>query len=343
MSLSLTEKQARELEMFCEIARENGAAISLRELIGLAGIPGNELELADAFLGDSKLRSRFLLESGYVFEKSKDSERTAQPIIEEEEKRRARALSNLDKANRFGMALLNGTILVSVSGGNSYLSAGENEDIDFFCVTKTNGMWSFMLKALILARMHGLTNRDVPELCFSCIMDEEWATQAFRARQPPIFARDALTAKVIRGSAALHALLEKASWMETYFPVFYGMRLRETNEAGRGRPYDVAGGKDGSAVVNSFLYHTLGSFLRMKSWALNRKLTKSASHSSIFKTRVGKGYYVYESNSYRRLRRMYGGLVEDAPKRVGKDDDDDGRPRSATSTKGKSDPMEKRR
>jgi hypothetical protein len=319
MSLSLTDRQAREIEMFCEIARENGAAISLRELIGLAGIPANELELADAFLGDSKLRSRFLLESGYVLERSAESERIAQPIIEEEEKRRARALANLKRANRFGRGLLKGTVLVSVSGANSYLSAGENEDIDFFCVTKTNAMWSFILKALILARMHGLANKDVPELCFSCIMDEEWATRAFRARQPPIFARDALTAKVIGGSAALHSLLEQASWMETYFPVFYGMRLRETNQAGQAQSYHVAGRRGGSAVVNSFLYHTVGSFLRMKSWALNRKLTKAASHSSIFNTRIGKGYYIYESNRYRRLRRMYGGLGEDTPRRTGDD------------------------
>jgi hypothetical protein len=332
MSLSLSEKQAREIEMFCEIARENGAAISLRELIELAGIAANEHELANAFLADSKLRSKFLLESGYVLKRLADSDRTAQPMIDEEEKRRARARANLKRANKFGMALLGGTVLVSVSGANSYLSARENEDIDFFCVTKTNGMWPFMLKALVLARIHRLANRDVPELCFSCIMDEEWATQAFRARQPPIFARDALTAKVIGGSAALHALLEEASWMETYFPVFYGERLRETGLQAHGRPNDPPDGRGGSTVVNSFLYHTLGSFLRMKAWAFNRKLTKAAWHSSIFETRVGKGYYIYESKRYRRLRRMYRGLVEETPGWTG---NDGGRPGSAASAQGK--------
>jgi hypothetical protein len=319
MSLALTERQAREIEMFCEIARENGAAISLRELIGLAGIAADEHDLENAFLADSQLRSRFLLESGYVLERFADSERLAQPMVEEEEARRARARENLKRANKFGMSLLSGTLLVSVSGANSYLSARENEDIDFFCVTKTDGMWPFILKALLLARIHRLANRDVPELCFSCVMDEEWATQAFVARQPPIFARDALTAKVIGRSSALHALLEKASWMETYFPVFYGMRLRETSREGRGTSDYAAGRKGGSIVVNSFLYHVLGSFLRMKSWARNRKLTKAAWHSSIFETRVGKGHYIYESKRYRRLRRMYGDLVEGTSDRTAKE------------------------
>jgi len=310
MSLALTEKQSREIETFCQIAKENGAVISLRELIGLAAIDANEDELERAFLSDSKLRSKFLLESGYVLERSQVTGLSPQQTVSEEEQRRERARTNLKRARRFGRVLLKGTVLVSVSGANAYLSAREDEDIDFFCVTKTNGMWPFMLKALITARVHRLANRDVPELCFSCIMDEKWAKQEFRTRQKPIFARDALTAKVIGGRMAYHALLEEAPWMEGYFPVFYGMRLRETDPEDRPRPQIGAGGKEGSTVLNSFLFYTLGSFLRMKSWALNRKFTKAAWHSAIFTTRIGSGFYIYESNRYRKLRRMYGELEE---------------------------------
>ena len=49
----------------------------------------------------------------------------------------------------------------------------------------------------------------------------------------------------------------------------------------------------------------------MKSWALNRKFTKAARHSSIFTTRIGTGYYIYESNRYRKLRSMYDDLEKD--------------------------------
>jgi len=311
MSLALTEKQAREIETFCQIARENGAVISLRELIGLAAIDADEGELESIFLTDSNLRSKFLLESGYVLERSQNAGLTAQQKVSEEEERRERARANLKRATRYGRVLLKGTVLVSVSGANAYLSAREEEDIDFFCVTKTNGMWSFMLKALITARIHRLANRDVPELCFSCIMDERWAKQEFRSRQKPIFARDALTAKVIGGRTAYHDLLEEATWMEGYFPVFYGMRLRETYPEEDRPPRDGQDARDGSSVLNSFLYYTLGSFLRMKSWALNRKFTKAAWHSAIFTTRISAGYYIYESNRYRKLRRMYGELEED--------------------------------
>ncbi len=305
MSIALTEKQERDIEVFCQIAKENGAVVSLRELIGLAAIDASARELASAFDSHSRLKSKFLLESGYVLQRSEVAERDARKTVEDEARRRECAEENLRRASRFGNGLVRETVIVSVSGGNSYLSASEDEDIDFFCVTRTDGMWIFILRGLILARLHRLANKDVPQLCFSCTMDERRARQEFREKQSPIFARDALTAKVIGGHTAYHSLLREAEWMEVYFPSFYGMRLRETALQGRRWPPDELGERRGSAVLNSFLYHTLGSFLRMKSWALNRKLTKTAWHSSIFETRIGKGHYVLESNRYRNLRRLY--------------------------------------
>jgi len=311
MSLTLTEKQAREIEAFCQIAGENGAAISLRELIGLAAIEANEHELAAAFRSDSKLGSKFLLESGYVLDRHTVAEGTSRQTVEEEERRRGLAQANLKMARRFGTALTKGAVLVSVSGANSFLSAGKEDDIDFFCVTKTNGMWPFMLRALILARIHRLANKDVAELCFSCVMDERWATQTFRKRQHPIFARDALTAKVIEGKSTYHVLLEEARWMEDYFPAFYSMRLRETNPREGRSTRDGAVGREGSFVLNSFLFHTLGAFLRMKSWTLNRKLAKAGRRSAVFATRIGVGHHIYESNRYRKLRKLYDVVEKD--------------------------------
>lgn len=311
MSVVLTERQEREIDAFCQIARENGAAISLRELIELAAIDASEQDLAMAFHSNSKLKSKYLLESGFVLERLTVGEGSWQRSVEEEERRRERGLENLKRASRFGQVLVSGTVLVSVSGANAYLSAREDEDIDFFCVTKTNGVWPFMLKALILARIHRLTNREVPELCFSCVMDEKWATREFRKRQPPIFARDALTAKVIGGRSTYHSLLEEAPWMGEYFPAFYSMRLGETSSRERQPPRREAADRGGSALLNLFLFHTLGVFLRIKSWTLNRKLTNAGWYSAIFVTRAGPGHYIYESNRYRKLRKMYGEIEND--------------------------------
>jgi hypothetical protein len=328
MSLALTERQAREIEVFCQIARENGAAISLRELIGLAGLEASEPELAEAILADSSLGSRLLLESGYVFERQGGAGSAPPPATttggsvlanqqrqDDRKRRRARAEANLKRASAFGRFLVPGSVVVSVSGANSYLSAREDEDIDFFCVTKTDGLWAFMLKALILARVNRLMNRGEPPFCLSCIMDEDWAAKAFTTRQPLIFARDALTVKLIGGIDAYQKLIDSASWMEGYFPVLYRTRLRETDPGARPEPAPSSEGRprQGSAaavVANAFLCCVLGSFLRMKSWALNRKLTRAAWFSAIFDMKFGRGHYIFESKRYERLRAMYGELEE---------------------------------
>jgi len=308
MRLLLTERQVREIAAFCQVAKENGAMISLRELIGLAAINATEGELARAFVTDSALRAKFLLESGYVIERTPTIGVAVQEKVEEEDRRRARAYANLERAKLFGRTLVPGTVIVSVSGANSYLSAGEGEDIDFFCVTKTNGMWRFILKSLLLARIYQLANMDWPELCFSCVMDERWARETFSAAQPAIFARDALTAKLISGAAEYHSLLERAPWMADYFPVFYDVRLRETGRRIGGLRGGSQAGRS-SAMLNSLLFYLLGSFLRLKSWALNRRLAKAAQRSMIFKTKVGTGHYIYESNRYKNLSAIYQELI----------------------------------
>lgn len=306
MSLALTERQERDVEAFCDIARENGAVMSLRELLGLAGIDASERDLAAAF-DSSRLGSRFLLQSGYVVERAYSGS-DPRAAVATENVRRKRAQENLRIASGFGRSLVQRTVILSVSGGNSYLSAREGEDIDFFCVTRSDEMWVFMLRALLLARVHRLANREAPQLCFSCVMDERRARKEFSEKHDPIFARDALTTRVIGGTGAYNALLRSARWMADFFPAFYTLRLRETEGSGS---YCEEAPRN-PAILNEFLRHTLGTFLRMKSWALNRRLAKRSRNSSVFQTRVGKGYYVYESNRYRKLRGMYPGVGEKA-------------------------------
>ena len=307
-SLTLTEKQAREVETYCRIARENDALISLRELIALVSINASEEELVEAFGRDPRLSSRFAIEAGYLIEKTPGLEKEAGRIVSAEEKSKQRARLNLETARAFGRFLTKGTLLVSVGGANSYLSAREDEDIDYFCVTKTGHLWTFMVRGLLLARIYRMTNARVPELCFSFEMDERWAERTFSRRQDPIFARDALTVKLIAGKSEYHRLLQEASWMKQYFPALYAMRIRESNSGGQAAPLTVT--KPRPSVLNLGLYYTVGSFLRIKSWALNRRFAKRGLLSSEFEARIGPDVCIYESNRYRMLGRMYHELEE---------------------------------
>jgi hypothetical protein len=306
VSQSLSDKHVREVRALCDIARENGALISIKELIALVPLEATEDQLEEAFGSDPRLSGRFFVESGYVLERlGGEDESSSRITVEEEREERARA--NLETARRFGRFLVKGALLVSVGGGNSYLKARENEDIDFFCVARTGRLWPLMLKGLLLARIFRLANRGVPELCFSFEMDRRWAEEAFKKAREPIFARDALTLKVIEGNETYHSLLDSARWMREIFPGFYTMRLLETRTEASASPERAS---TLASVLNSFLYLTLGRFLRAKSWALNRQFAKRGMRSSIFAVGASKSHYIFESNRYRNLIRMYDEIVE---------------------------------
>jgi len=301
--MTFSEEQTREVEAFWEIARENGAALPLSELVRILSPPVSERELEGAFVSNPRLHSRFQVVSGYVLERSPGSESETLAIVEDQERNKARANRNLSIAEGFAGRLARGTLLVSLSGSNSYKSAREGDDIDFFCVTKRDSMWVFMLRSLVVTRIFKLRESGL-SVCLSCIMDEDWAKKEFGERQNPIFARDALMASPFYGREVYHKLLSRASWIDAYYPSFYKLRLRETATPAGPDGRDRAG----TAVVNSFLLVVLGSYIRVKSWALNRKYRREGRTRSLFTVKMGPGHYICESNRYKQLRGLYGAL-----------------------------------
>jgi hypothetical protein len=204
----------------------------------------------------------------------------------------------------FSRLLNKDAVFVAVAGTNSYLSAAEGDDIDFYCITKTDGMWTFMLKSLILSRACSLVRKAAPPFCFSFVMDEKQARGELSRPKGALYARDTLTAKVISGGAAYHAILEDASWMKSYFPTVYERRLGEVDVSNGPQP---SAGK-GSRVLNMWLFLTLGSYVHLRAWAMNRKLARQGRSDAIFKTWIGPGRLEYASRRYVELGKMYQAL-----------------------------------
>jgi hypothetical protein len=60
--------------------------------------------------------------------------------------------------------------------------------------------------------------------------------------------------------------------------------------------------------MNSWLFLTLGSYVALRAWVLNRKLAKRGRTDAIFKTWIGPGRLEYASRRYLELGKMYQGL-----------------------------------
>jgi hypothetical protein len=299
---AIGEREVAEISGYCEIAKANRSAITVRELLELTRADATEEELVRAWGRNAEISARYALESGYVLERGAGGEPLAGGV-EVEETNRARARSNVLAAKDFARLCADGRVrLLAVSGGNSYKSARQGDDIDLFCVTGRDALWVFMLKSLLLARLYRITRRCAP-FCFSYVMDEADAGRTFAETRDALFARDALTAEVLVGRGFYRSLLEKGSWMGGFFPRMYARGLTEA--VGPARSLDSARGT--GRALNALLYRTVGTYVRMKAYLLNRRYRSALDTPAVFRVLIGPGHCIYESNRYDGLRRMYEG------------------------------------
>ncbi len=305
----LTEEVLSNMKLFCDVARENGSSISLKDLIALTSINFSEEQLANSWDSYRTLSSQYGLASGIVLEKV-DTDEFGEARTVEYSHRFERANSNIAHANQFA-ALLNraGSAfkVLSVSGSTSYLSVSETDDLDFFCIGKSGAMWASFVRALILARAFRFAKKNSPAICLSYVSDENFVRREFSNNKNGLFARDALSTKVIGGEAYFVNLLRENSWMALYFPRLYGLRIKHGSGPGH-PPNNRTQAMVFERILNLFLYYTAGTYIRIKSYLLNRKFSRDGKFSSLFKLRMDYDHCIYESADYVRLRRLYDGL-----------------------------------
>jgi len=302
---SLSDSQREAVLTYCKIAAVSGALLSLEDLAELLPLDVTEEELEESISSDAWLSQKVVVESGRVLLRPEGPQQAkAKEVAAEADRRKNRAIANVEAGRTFARLLSKGAVFMGVAGTNSYLSASEHDDIDFYCITKTDGMWVFMLKSLILSRVISLVRRSEPPFCFSFVLDEKQADKEINSPRGALYARDTLTAMVISGGSAYHAILENASWMNSYFPKVYARRLSEVS----GAQGPVIRAKKGSRFMNLFLFSTLGRYVLLRAWILNRKLARRGNKDAAFQTLIGPGQLEYVSRRYTELGKMYQAL-----------------------------------
>lgn len=311
----LSKSQERNIEILYEIAKENGARLSLSDVLDLASLTVDEKELVGAWNHSQFLRGKYTLASGEVLEKS-----SPQIDYGEASKRVARADYNLRVASEFALMFENDESLevLCVSGSTSYRSASEDDDLDFFCVTKNGSAWIFLLKALFHRRLFQMKEnaegKKLPPICFSYVMEDSCARNLFSERSDGLFARDSITAIVLKGEQVYASLLRDCRWIETYFPKIYRARLNDkqlTKHITLEKKIESAHQWQANILlraVNGILFITLGNYIRFKSYLLNRRFARNGSNERLFKAKISKSYCLFESENYSHLRNKYAHL-----------------------------------
>jgi len=305
-SVRLSESTLSNIKLFCDVAKANGSSVSIKDLIGLTSLDFTEQQLVESWDDYEILSSRYKIASGIVLDSSvgdySDSNEFVSEKTNEVSEDYQRANSNISFGMRFGSFLGSDKFKVlSISGSTSYLSVSKTDDLDFFCISESGKMWKSFIQALIIARFFRLRQKDSPWLCLSYVADEQFARHEFAISRDGLFARDAISARVIHGEEFYSNLLKENSWMAEYFPKLYSLQVAKSSI----RKVKMKRVSSLSRIVNLFLYYTAGSYIKVKSYLLNRKLTRDRKFSSLFKLRIGMDHCIYESQDYLRLRKMY--------------------------------------
>ncbi|MFI5421257.1 MAG: hypothetical protein ACHQ1H_09860, partial [Nitrososphaerales archaeon] len=122
----LSDEIVSNIALFCDIARSNGTALSIKDLMLLVSLDLSEDQFLHAWGKSPFLASRYRISTGVIIEKaSKDAPSGKDHFLESENKeiseRFLRATSNATYARRFGYFVGPGRFKVlSISGSTSY-------------------------------------------------------------------------------------------------------------------------------------------------------------------------------------------------------------------------------
>ncbi|MDG6906974.1 MAG: hypothetical protein JRN20_14470 [Nitrososphaerota archaeon] len=297
---SLSEEEVKRIRMLCDVSDAIGSYLTLKELLSLVPLEISESALSEnwgAFVG----LERYRISSGMIINKEHE-DRDLGAIREEEWDKISRANRNLKHSMNFSNLCSHiGLKVLSVSGSTSYLSVTRDGDLDFFCIMNEEAIWPSLVKFLLLARAFRIVNRGSPPICLSYVVDEEFAIREFTKHQDGLFARDALYTRILRGRNYYSHLLKLSPWMEEYFPKMY----RERTERIPVENVTINSGSHFQKIVNLFVYFTAGSYIKLKSYLLNRKYAKEKRWSSLFRVRVAEDHCIYESAKYLNLKKLY--------------------------------------
>jgi hypothetical protein len=305
VGFSSTTDEVSRVELLLAVARAKGSLLSAKDIDELTSLLPAGADLGSIWNQIPSLDSRYEVKGGLLVERRVSNNQASSEAIEDQKWRRAKAERYIEYAREF--SFLSGKTwirVLSVAGSTSYKATSENDDIDIFCVTEKDSLWIYLTKALLLARIFKLVRPGSPRFCFSCVLDEDYARRLFASPNDALFARDALTAQVLRGSLFYDGLLRRGQWLSDYFPKLHG--LRKAQQEGTFEDTNVTRPIVARKALNHFLFLTVGYYVRLKSILLNRKLRRAGRLDSLFRVISSPDHCIFESKSYLALRRIYG-------------------------------------
>ena len=283
------------------IAAGHGTSVSTQELLALlpAGSFGTAEALERFVAEDEALRRELRVRQGEVVP-HEDA-----VLLERRAAQRRLTADRLRLASSFGARVSRicpGVDLVAVSGSTAFGGCEPEDDIDFFLVTRRRRMWAVLLASMALARLDRKRDAGLPIFCFNRVTEREPCLVAFGRPGDALFAREALSLRVVRGGGFFQDLLKRGQWMEGPFPTLYRRNLAADVDP---QASPVPDGGAVWSVANGLAFLGLAPYLYLAGLVRNARLRRQGRMDALFRTVVAFRFFSYDSRKFETLRERY--------------------------------------
>jgi len=287
----------RRIDSIVRAAGEHGTGISLDDLVDLLpeSGPTASSDLASWIRQHPELARL-------------DSDRAYAPAIEPsgDAQRRARAVEYRLAAERTAngpLAPIRRWIRVlGVTGSTAYGEPEAGDDLDLLLVTQTGALWVTLAWAFLAFRIRGrpMAGGQPVVPCVNYALDDTQAVKEFVRPGGFLFAREALTTRVLLGEPLYRAMLGTAPWMAREIPRLYSRRRLPPPPGGV--PLVAAPMR----ALNAVLFLILATYLQGVGLVRNARLRRQGRPDDVFRTATTLHRFAFASVRFERLKAQYG-------------------------------------
>jgi hypothetical protein len=282
----------RRVATLLGVSRRFGTGIELRELSSLLPPdgPGELPELREWLATRPALAS---LEGDRVYPAN------ARPadLAEREDRAAAYRSAAEQLLDRHLRPVLRWVRCVGITGSTAYGVPEAGDDLDFFVVTRRGSLWVFLAYAYlaIRVRFRPRVGSDRPLPCFNYVLEDAEAERDYRGARGFLFAREALTAQILRGESYYQDLLATAPWLAAEIPRLYARRSSGVPpRSAPPAPWPIR-------LVNGLVFPLLATYLQLVGLRRNARARATTAGEGQFRTVVGRHRLAFVSQRFDRL------------------------------------------
>lgn len=190
-----------------------------------------------------------------------------------------------------------------LTGSAAYGQPDKQDDLDLLVVTRAGALWWFLALCYARIRLGDLRPRkgEIPMPCFNYVLDDRQAPREFETARGFLFAREALTARILHGDPYYTSLLERAPWMAEEIPRLYSARRGTMTPEDPPNPVPLA-----VRLANTLVFPVLATYLQLVGIRRNARFRARASGEEAFRTETGFRRVTFSSKRFEGLRVAYG-------------------------------------